>query len=314
MKKLTFAALIVLGSMTTYAQSKKEQIAKLTFSYDSLKNVLEKERNSFNVKINELNAIFQQQKSENETLKREIVQLNKHLEKQLAKADSVSKLLTTKTQELEHFNAVPSSDYLITNNSVGYFKIGASWQSFAKDNYNYESVQGFGNCTDACCDGGFTLGNNLVINEYGWVENPEITIGALQFGKSESETEYKNNPNVFYVSSDNCSGWYWKNKISYLKVYSESFKTKEGIGVGTTLEKLEEILGKVVINIGWLEEDANAIQIKVKSYPDIEFILDVDDAIGGYEKLSSLEGQTVTISDFKTQTKIKRLIISETTK
>lgn len=326
MKKLTFITLIVLGSMTTYSQSKKEQIAELTFSYDSLKNVLEKERNSFNVKINELNAIFQQQKSEIETLKIEIFQLNKQLEKkqteliakqaelekQLAKSDSVSKLLTTKTQELEHFNAVPSSDYLITNNSVGYFKIGASWQNFAKDNYNYESVQGFGNCRDACCDGGFTLGNNLVVNEYGWVENPEITIGALHFGESESETEHKNNPNVFYVSSDNCSGWYWKNKISYLMIYSESFKTKEGIGVGTTLEKLEEIFGKVIINIGWLEEDANAIQIKVNSYPDIEFILDVDDAIGGYEKLSTL-GENAIISDFKKNTKIKRLFINSKT-
>jgi hypothetical protein len=69
--------------------------------------------------------------------------------------------------------------FLITNNSVGNFKVGGSWQNFAKIDYNYKYFQGYGTCTDACCDGGFALGNNLNINEYGWAENPEITIGAL---------------------------------------------------------------------------------------------------------------------------------------
>lgn len=203
--------------------------------------------------------------------------------------------------------------FLITNNYVGYFKIGGSWQNSAKNDYNYKSVQGYGTCRDACCDGGYNLGKAITNDNNGQtIENPEITIGALRFGESESKTEHKNNPNVFYISSDNCSGWYLKDKISYLMIYSEAFKTKEGIGVGTTLEKLKEILGEVLINIGWLEEDANAIQVKINSYPSIEFILDVDDAIGGYEKLSTL-GETARVSDFKKNTKIKRLIVQKTT-
>jgi hypothetical protein len=47
--------------------------------------------------------------------------------------------------------------FLITNNSVGYFKIGGSWQNSAKNDYNYKYVQGYGTCTDACCDGGFAF-------------------------------------------------------------------------------------------------------------------------------------------------------------
>ena len=207
-------------------------------------------------------------------------------------------------------NENSTGKFLITNRSVGYFTIGGSWQNFAEDAYNYKYVQGFGTCVDACCDGGFDLGKVITdIEDEPIVENPEITIGALIFDKSESETKHKSNSNVFYVSSDNCSGWYWKDKTSFMIVYSDTFKTKEGIGVGTALEKFQEIFGKFVITIGWLEEDANAIQIQIKAYPNIAFILDDEDAIGGYEKLSSFEGQTVTISDFKKNTQIKRLII-----
>jgi len=207
--------------------------------------------------------------------------------------------------------------FLITNNSIGYFKIGGTWHNYAKNDYNYKSFQGYGTCIDACCDGGFHLGNNLIVNKYGQGKNSELTIGSLLFKVDESfndeneRNKYKNNKDVFYVSSDNCSGWYWKDKIGYLVTYSDAFKTKEGIGVGTSLEKVKEILGKVVINIGWIEEDANAIQITFNSYPNIKFILDEDDAIGGYEKLSALGG-TAMISDFKKNTKIKRLIVQKT--
>lgn len=211
--------------------------------------------------------------------------------------------------------AVSSADYLITNNSVGYFKIGGFWQKFAKINYAYKFIQGYGSCMDACCDGGFSLGKVIINSDYGKViENPEITIGASSFSKSASKTQHKGNPKVFYITSDNCSGWYWKDKINYIVVYSEAFKTKEGIGIGTTLEKIQELMGKVVIKIGWMEEDGNAIQVKVDSYPNIEFILDADDAIGGYEKLSTFGEQLASITDFKENTKIKRLIITSPTK
>lgn len=327
MKKIFFTTFIAFCMTATYAQSKKEQIAQLTFSLDSLNNILAKERINFNAKNTELYTTIKQQKNDIETQTTEIIHLNKQLEikqlelttkqdeldKQRAEIERVYKLLLTKTEEYEQLKVLPSSDYLITNNSVGFFKLGETWQNFAKNNYNYKFIQGYGICVDACCAGGYDLGKAITNgNNTQIIENPEITIGTLRFGESESKTEHKNNQNVFYNSSDNCSGWYWKDKIRYLMIYSDAFKTKEGIGVGTTLEKLNEILGEVVINIGWLEGDANAVQVKINSYPNIEFILDEDDAIGGYEKLSTL-GETATISDFKKNTKIKRLIVGSAT-
>ena len=229
-----------------------------------------------------------------------------------------NKTNNTINKETTHDIVVQDTEvkHLVTNNSVGFFKIGSTWHNIAKNDYNYQSVQGYGTCVDAGCDGGFYLGNDLVVNEHGWVENPELTIGASIFKISNSydddSSKYKNNKDVFYVSSENLRGWYWKDKISYLVIYSETYKTKEGIGVGTTLEELKEIHGSIEIKIGWLEEDVNAVQVSVSSYPDIIFILDVDDAIGGYDKLSTLKDSPI-FSDFKRNTKIKRLIINSKT-
>ena len=318
MKKIFFIILASFALTITYAQNKKEQIAQLTFSRDSLTVVLGNERNNSNTKVIEFNSTIEQQKNtivqltkEFEIKQNELTANHVELEKQLKEMDRLTKLLIIKTKEFEQLKAIPSSDYLVTNNSAGYFKIGGSWQNFAKNNYAYKSVQGFGTCTDACCDGGFNLGTVISNGKDGQtIEKPEITIGALDFGKSKSKTEHKGNPNVFYISSANCNGWYWKDKINYIIIYSEIFKTKEGIGVGSTLEELQEKLGKLQFYVGWIEEQENALQITVKSYPNIQFILDVDDYKGNWEDISlKLDKNSFTISNFKKDTKIKRLVV-----
>lgn len=320
MKKIFLTIIVAFYLTLTYGQSKKEQIAQLTFSRDSLNTLLVNEQNSFNSKINELNTTIQQQKNE-------IVQLVKHLEttqkeltikqaeldKQLIEADRINKLLIIKTQKLDELSAMPTSDFLITNNSVGYFKIGDAWQNFAKSSYDYKSIQGYGSCTDACCDGGFNLGKVINSGNNGQtIKNPEITIGASVFGKSESKTEHKSNPNVFFVSSDNCSGWYWKDKISYIVAYSEAFKTKEGIGVGSTLEEVQEKFGKLKFYVGWMAEEENPLHFTIKSYPNLQFILDVSDYKGNLEDVNlTADNNSITISDFNKNTKIKQIKVDQ---
>lgn len=207
------------------------------------------------------------------------------------------------------------SKFLITNNSAGYFTMDSSWQNFVKSVYNFEYVQGYGTCDDACCDGGFTLGDNIIDSDYGkTIENPEITIGAVSFDQSGSKNKHKSNPDVFYASSDNCSGWYWKDKVSYIVIHSDVFKTKEGIGIGTTLEKVQEKSGKIHFDIGWIEGEANSFQIKIQSYPNLKLILDIDDYQGNVEDIKPAgDKNTITISDFKTNSKIKSVIIQSIT-
>lgn len=201
--------------------------------------------------------------------------------------------------------------FLIAENSVGFFKIGCSWQEIAKKDYGYEAIQSSGRCVDACCDGGFILGNKIIEGENGkTIESHQITIGSLRFDESESEDKHKNNPEVFYVSSDNCKGWYWKDKSKYIIVDSEMFKTEEDVGVGISLEKVLEKYGKLNFEVGWIEEDDDALQVVVEKYPNISFILDVDDYKGHWEEIYlKAEENTLDFSDFKETTKIKRVIL-----
>ena len=221
--------------------------------------------------------------------------------------DTTTNEIVVEQEEAEIISNEPvENKFLITNNSVGYFNIGASWQNIAEKEYHYEYVQGYGTCIDACCNGGFDLGNDI------------ITIGTLCFEESEyyddeiESNKYKNNPNVFYVSSDNCRGWYWKDKIRFIEVHSDLFKIKEGVGVGTTLKDAQKKLGKLSFTIGWVTEDRNAVYFSTKYYPNVKFIIDADDYVDGWEELDDLEEKdTLTISDFKNNTKIKRIIIVE---
>ena len=129
--------------------------------------------------------------------------------------DSISAVITETTK------------YLITEYAVGYFNIGEPWQSIAAEKYTYVYTQGYGMCVDACCDGGYVLG--LKMDEAGeFIEDGMLTIGCAQFDDDESETKYKDNSNVFYTSSDNCKAWFWKDKIKYIFIYSDLFKSKRG--------------------------------------------------------------------------------------
>lgn len=205
-------------------------------------------------------------------------------------------------------NAI-STKYLITANAVGYFKIGKPWQSTATKEYGYDYIQGYGICVDACCDGGYVLG--LKRDDAGeFIEDGLLTIGCAEYDDDESETKHHSNPNVFYATSDNCKAWYWKDKISYIFLYSDLYKTKEGIGVGTTLEEIQQKFGKLQFHIGWIEENPNAMQVRIPAYPTIQFILDAEDYKGDWEQISLVRDKNeLTIADFNDGTKIDRILV-----
>lgn len=199
---------------------------------------------------------------------------------------------------------------LITNNSVGYLKIGAAWQNSAKNDYNYNINQSYGSCIDGCCDGGFLLEKNDQDLSETAGDAIQLTIGAMDFDYNDSQDAHSGNSDVFYISSDNCKGWYWKDKINYIVIYSDLFKMKEDIGVGTTLEKVQEKFGKLIFDIGWIEEDVNALKIVLDPYPNISLILDINDFKDNWEIISAKGKENkLTISDFNKNTTIKRIII-----
>lgn len=206
--------------------------------------------------------------------------------------------------------------YLITDNSVGFFKINASWRTIAQSEYRYRYLEGYGYYRDGCGTGGFYIGDKVVVGMHGpRINNLQLTIGAEIFENSSSYNDeveskkYQSNPNLFYVSSNNCRGWYWTDSTRYVVVHSDLFRTKEGIGVGITLKEMEQKVGKLNFTVGWIEEDENAVSIKISAYNNIEFIIDADDYKNGWEALYGEKAELLTANHFKPSAKIKRVIV-----
>ncbi|MCO6498275.1 MAG: hypothetical protein J5I50_11515 [Chitinophagaceae bacterium] len=202
--------------------------------------------------------------------------------------------------------------FLVTNRSVGLFEIGKAWQDIATKDYAFQFIQGYGSCIDGCCDGGFLAGDKIVTEEsVKTIQNPEITIGAELFEKGGTSTKYKNDPDVFYVTSDNCNGWYRKDRVSYITIYSTRFKTKEGIGVGTTLHEVQRKFGSLSFYVGWIEEEGGAIRVLLKPYPNVKFYLDIEDYTGNPDDIDmSGIDNSLTIANFKPGTKIQGMTVT----
>jgi uncharacterized protein (TIGR02145 family) len=76
MKKIITLSLMVFSMMTTFSQNKKEQIEQLTYSKDSLQYLIDKERNSSNEKIKELEEKIALKKEGIAKIQNELAQVN----------------------------------------------------------------------------------------------------------------------------------------------------------------------------------------------------------------------------------------------
>lgn len=218
-------------------------------------------------------------------------------------------------QKLNSGSADEDADrqFLISNDAVGYFQIGNAWRDPAASRYGYQFVQEYGVCADGCCDGGFLLGDEVVSGEQGkTVRNPELTIGAAQMDL-DPEDGQPDDPNLFLVKTEICDGWFFKDRIRYIIVYTDRYQTKEGIGVGSSLRELQDQFGPLKFYVGFIEEDAHAMQVVLRDYPNVQFVLDVDDYKGDWTQISSTElNNSLTISDFRSTAKIRNLIVGKT--
>ncbi len=194
-----------------------------------------------------------------------------------------------------------SEDFLITDDAAGRFSLGQPWRS-VNQRYGYTFTQGYGSCIDACCTGGFLLSGGV------GDKKPMLTIGAAIFDVESDETRYVNRKDVFYIVSDNCSGWYKVDEVAYLEIYDAAFQTKEAIGPGSTLLQASKTYPNLIFGAGWIEEDANALYFRVPSYSNLMFVLDVEDYLGDWETISmSREDNQIKVKDFKAGAKIQRV-------
>jgi hypothetical protein len=196
-----------------------------------------------------------------------------------------------------------NKDFIIQSKRVGRFLLDKPWRATAAS-YGFDYTQGFGECIDACCNGGFHLFKK------GNPDHVWLTVGAMPFDLEADESRYAKRKDVFFVTSDNCSGWYKGDHVFNFQLYDKAFQTIEGVGVGTSLAECERIFGTLDFQVGWIEEDANALFFMVDLYEGVGFILDAEDYKEGWEALSYREEKgPLKVSDFKSTTVIQRIVI-----
>jgi hypothetical protein len=214
------------------------------------------------------------------------------------------------SDELPNVKLIKSS-HLITDNSVGDFRLNQAWQNVAKTTYGFDFVQTEVGCNHGSCSGGYMLGLGLSADRSlkdQW-EDVELEI-ELKVANLSAVEKSKYSDQIFYNDSPNYKEWFWKDTISIIHIYSTKFMTKEGVGIGSSLKEAENKLGKLKFNVGWIEEDPNAVSFSAANYPDVSFILSYTDLIGEWEEFSHKGDLGENgIDSFKEGASIKRIVV-----
>lgn len=170
--------------------------------------------------------------------------------------------------------------YLITNTSIGLFSIKTDWKT-ACQKYDYNKTNSE-ECVDACCEGttilwepNISMDKPSIVLYNKYVDDKKIP-EHIKMDCREYSKVHGTRKDLFFVCSDNCPSWYYKDSITGLAVYSPNFKTKENIGVGSKLEDFLKAFNTVYLTVGWIEEDADAIQLSVDEYPNLIFVVNSD--------------------------------------
>lgn len=326
--KLTLFFTAILFTSFTFSQSKKKQLEELHASYDSLVRIVEMERihnleikKTMGSQIDKQNAELKQTNDSILNMARGIFEQEKYigfLRQTIANKEEEITVLTKKLQS--SLNRIPDK-YLITDSSAGFFRLNSSWQARNAMDYNYNYIRDNVFCVDACCSGGYYLGNGITKHpEYNWdvLETLDLVVMCKKLSSEDNSSKYKNNKKVFYNVSDNCPGWFYHDSIMTIAIYSEVYKTIHGVGVGVPLREIERVFGKIQFDVGWMEEDGTPIHFTLKQCPNLKFYVDSDQLIDheNYERwseysLTGLENDLSVSKHFISDAKISFILIGD---
>jgi hypothetical protein len=119
---------------------------------------------------------------------------------------------------------------------------------------------------------------------------------------------------VYYVLSDSdtiisiISDYYNKDIISEILIFSEKPRTKEGVGVGSTIENFTLQYNDYTI---WWTYISDMCVIDTRKYNNVQFILNISDLKDGRPGFDS-DMTSLEISDFFPQTKINSIRLYHT--
>ena len=178
--------------------------------------------------------------------------------------------------------------FLITEKSVGLFSVNDTIGRSA-DFYGWPQIED-SEWYDGCIKPTKNIGGLVLYYKFAFSEDaPQI----------DRESISKDSLKYTFSKSDNCTGFYYRDSISRIEVYSEIFKTKEGIGIGSTVSDLQqEFTG--LEGIYGVDPDGKCINyIKVTEYPRILFRFACEAVSVDVDKESSLDFEKKNSSLFK---------------
>ena len=185
----------------------------------------------------------------------------------------------------------PKSKYLITNNSAGYFKMNGTVKDINDKYYKLKYYVGSINMVDAANVAGCFLDKIEADNKSDEIDgcsmpyaddNTIIAFGGKYFMPYEEDNpknkEYEKDNSIYLILCENTSSWHRKDSIDNIVIRSDKFKTKEGIGVGSTFEELQNTYGDLYLHIGWIE-DEERVEVRTAKYPMVRFIFQEEDVL-----------------------------------
>lgn len=98
-----------------------------------------------------------------------------------------------------------------------------------------------------------------------------LDIGLKYVCENLDETRKQDTTKLIFVDSPNCRGYYSKDTISWFSVSSDKFKTKEGIGVGSTFMQIQETYTITNVSYGSDQDFRCNNYVETKEYPGIRF-------------------------------------------
>ena len=186
--------------------------------------------------------------------------------------------------------------FLITKYSAGFFTLGDTIGNLIQYyGWKEEEMEYYG---DGCL-----IPYRYVKSDTGEVIELSYTFAG---GKGiEDEELYKSDTiNYMYVESDNCGGYYNRNKIESMAILSDKFRTKEGIGVGSTFSELE---ATYTITDATCYENVDGMiftTVSVNEYPNMIFYFSNNDITINTDREEALGYIKLNSSHFKPNARV----------
>lgn len=231
------------------------------------------------------------------TPQKETEDVSSYTPETLSQSDHITQIPNSEEEEFAPIiETEEKQPFLITKYSAGFFTLGDTIGNLIQY-YEWKEEE-----MEYYCDG--------CLIPYRYVKSNTGEVIELSYafagGKGiEDEELYKSDTiNYMYVESDNCGGYYNRNKIESMAILSDKFRTKEGIGVGSTFSELETTYTTTDATCYENVDGMIFTTVSVNEYPNMTFYFSNNDITINTDREEELDHIKLNRSHFKPNARV----------